>query len=499
MRVEPFVERWIDGASGGQGAVARAKDGQERAIHRFRARSIEVVVGLAATERLRVEGAQIRRGVLERPEQVRADLVGCVVGASMAGRFGQSVDGAAEKAKRSLDVGVTRVVVRRRVEDVEDQIDAAADVAVELCNHPVDRRHVAHRVVESVRFEGRQRRCRGRLGRSGILIRLSCEHAVHLLGSPTMNGDPTHFEEPILRLRRQIEEATATYADPAQIEELQANLTKVTQEIFTKLTPWQKTLVARHPLRPYTLDFIASLFEEWSEIHGDRKFGDDAAIVTGFARFRGQPCAVVGHQKGRNTKEKIVRNFGQPRPEGFRKALRLMKMAEKFKLPIFTFIDTQGAYPGVGAEERGQAEAIAMNLREMAGLQVPVIVSVIGEGGSGGALALAVGDRIFMLEHAVYSVISPEGCAAILWKNPANAAEAAAAMKITAHDLKRLGIIDEIVPEPIGGAHADSAAAAQLLGPYLEKALKELLKLKPAQLPEERFKKFRKMGVYEKA
>ena len=314
-----------------------------------------------------------------------------------------------------------------------------------------------------------------------------------------MNGDPTQFEEPILRLRRQIEEATTANADPEIVAELQAKLTKTAQEIFANLTPWQKTLVARHPQRPYTLDFIASLFEEWTEIHGDRKFSDDAAIVAGFARFRGQPACVIGHQKGRNTKEKIVRNFGQPRPEGFRKALRVMKLAEKFHVPIFTFVDTQGAYPGVGAEERGQAEAIAVNLREMAALQTPVIVSVIGEGGSGGALAIAVGDRVYMLEHAVYSVISPEGCAAILWKNPSTAADAAAAMRITAHDLKRLGVIDEIVAEPPGGAHADPGAAAQLLAPYLEKALKELQKVKPSLLPEERYKKFRKMGVFEKA
>jgi acetyl-CoA carboxylase carboxyl transferase subunit alpha len=313
-----------------------------------------------------------------------------------------------------------------------------------------------------------------------------------------MSADPTQFEEPILRLRRQIEEATAAEADAATLDELQGKLTKLAEDIYSKLTPWQKTLVARHPQRPYTLDFIAMLFEEWTEIHGDRNFGDDPAIVAGFARFRGQPCAVIGHQKGRNTKEKIIRNFGQPRPEGFRKALRVMKLAEKFKLPIFTFIDTQGAYPGVGAEERGQAEAIAVNLREMAALDVPVIVSVIGEGGSGGALALGVGDRVYMLEHAVYSVISPEGCAAILWKSSASAPDAAAAMKITAADLKRLGIIDEIVPEPPGGAHADAATAAELLAPYLEKAVKELLKLKPPQLREERFKKFRKMGVFEK-
>jgi acetyl-CoA carboxylase carboxyl transferase subunit alpha len=313
-----------------------------------------------------------------------------------------------------------------------------------------------------------------------------------------MNGDPMQFEEPILQIRRQIEEVSAADGDPARLVELQEKLTKVAHDIYANLTPWQKTLVARHSQRPYTLDFIAALFDEWIEIHGDRNFADDAAVVAGFARFRGHACAIVGHQKGRNTKEKIIRNFGQPRPEGFRKALRIMKLAEKFKVPIFSFVDTQGAYPGVGAEERGQAEAIAVNLREMAGLQVPIIISVIGEGGSGGALGLGVGDRVFMLEHAVYSVISPEGCAAILWKNSSAAAEAAAAMRITATDLKKFGIIDEIVPEPAGGAHADANKAAELLGPYLEKALTELRKVKPSVLPEERYKKFRKMGVFEK-
>jgi acetyl-CoA carboxylase carboxyl transferase subunit alpha len=316
-----------------------------------------------------------------------------------------------------------------------------------------------------------------------------------------MSADPQQFDEPILRIRRRIEELSALEPEPArqaEIAELEAKLTKVAHEIYSNLTPWQKTLVARHPQRPYTLDFISLLFEDWTEIHGDRKFADDAAIVAGFARFRGHPCCVVGHQKGRNTKEKIYRNFGQPRPEGFRKALRMMKLAEKFKLPIFSFIDTQGAYPGLGAEERGQAEAIAMNLREMAALTVPLIVIVIGEGGSGGALALGVGDRVLMLQHAVYSVISPEGCAAILWKNSSAAPEAAQAMKITAEDLKKLGVIDEIVPEPDGGAHADPAAAADTLAPYLERAFKELTKLKPAQLVEERYKKFRKMGVFEK-
>jgi acetyl-CoA carboxylase carboxyl transferase subunit alpha len=317
-----------------------------------------------------------------------------------------------------------------------------------------------------------------------------------------MNGDPSQFEEPILEIRRQIEEVSAAAeGDPgkdAEIQRLREKLTKVSREIYAKLTPWQKTLVARHPARPYTLDFVSSLFEDFTEIHGDRKFSDDGAVVTGFGKFQGFPCAIVGHQKGRNTKEKVTRNFGQPRPEGFRKALRLMKLAEKFQLPIFSFIDTQGASPGVGAEERGQAEAIAVNLREMAGLRVPIIVIIIGEGGSGGALGLGVGDRILMLENAVYSVISPEGCAAILWKNPAAAQDAAAAMKITAQDLKKMAIIDEIVPEPVGGAHTDPSAAAEMLKPYLEKALKELQKIKGPLLPEERYKKFRKMGVFER-
>ena len=320
-----------------------------------------------------------------------------------------------------------------------------------------------------------------------------------------MSADPSQFDEPIVRIRRRIEELStidssgdAEPAREAEIAELRQKLTKVSSEIYSNLSPWQKTLVARHPQRPYTLDFIASLIDEWMEIHGDRNFADDPAIVAGFGRFKGQAVCVVGHQKGRNTKEKVLRNFGQPRPEGFRKALRVMQLAEKFKLPILTFVDTQGAYPGVGAEERGQAEAIAVNLREMAAMQVPVIITVIGEGGSGGALALGVGDRVLMLEHAVYSVISPEGCAAILWKSSSAAPEAAAAMKITAQDLKKLNVIDEIVPEPSGGAHSDPAAAAEILTPFLEKALRELTKLKPAALVEERYKKFRRMGVYEK-
>jgi acetyl-CoA carboxylase carboxyl transferase subunit alpha len=318
-------------------------------------------------------------------------------------------------------------------------------------------------------------------------------------GPLAMSSDPTQFEEPILKIRRELQDAEANPSvDEARLQEMRRRLTRVSREVYAALTPWQKTLVARHPARPYTLDFATLLFDGFVEIHGDRKFGDDPAIVSGFATFNGQACAIIGHQKGRDTREKIARNFGMPKPEGYRKALRVMQLAEKFRKPIFTFIDTPGAYPGIGAEERGQAEAIAVNLREMAGLTVPIIVTVTGEGGSGGALALGVGDRILMLEHAVYSVISPEGCAAILWKDPSAAQEAAQAMRVTAQDLKSLGVIDEIVTEPEGGAHSDHVQAAELLRPALERALREVAKIKPAALPEERYKKFRKMGVFEK-
>lgn len=309
-----------------------------------------------------------------------------------------------------------------------------------------------------------------------------------------MSNDLTAVEEPINALRRQIEELADAGEDTSDLEN---ELNELTRELFGDLTPWQKTLVARHPLRPYTLDFVEHLFEDFVELHGDRKYADDPAIVSGLARFHGIPCAVIGHQKGRDTKEKIYRNFGMPKPEGYRKALRVMQLAAKFGRPIFTFIDTPGAYPGLGAEERGQAEAIAVNLREMAGLEVPIIVTVTGEGGSGGALALGVGDRIFMFEHAVYSVISPEGCAAILWKDSAAASRAAETMRITAPHLRDLGVIDDIVPEPSGGAHSDHRETAGLLKPYLEKALNELLGMPPAELPDRRFEKFRKMGVFE--
>src|SRR5687767_10944770 len=243
---------------------------------------------------------------------------------------------------------------------------------------------------------------------------------------------------------------------------------------FTKLTPWQKTQVARHANRPYMLDYVSALFTEFVEVHGDRRYGDDPALVTGFALYKDRPVAVVGHQKGRDTKQKIYRNFGMPKPEGYRKALRVMQLAEKFRRPIFSFVDTPGAYPGLDAEERGQAEAIAFNLREMAGLRTPIVVNVTGEGGSGGALAIAVGDRVNMLEHSVYSVITPEGCASILWRDAGRAEEAATAMRITAPDLKALGVIDQIIQEPPGGAHADPEALFRTLDAVLAAQLQEL-------------------------
>ncbi|PYQ10319.1 MAG: acetyl-CoA carboxylase carboxyl transferase subunit alpha, partial [Acidobacteria bacterium] len=252
-----------------------------------------------------------------------------------------------------------------------------------------------------------------------------------------------------------------------EIERLRQELQDLRGEIYSSLTAWQKTQVARHPKRPYTLDYVQMLFGNLVEIHGDRKFADDPAIVGGFATYQGMPVAVVGHQKGRDIKEKIRRNFGMPGPEGYRKALRIMKLAEKFHRPLFSFIDTPGAYPGRGAEERGQAEAIATNLREMARLSVPIIVTVTGEGGSGGALAIGVGDRVNMLEHSIYSVISPEGCAAILWSDASKAPDAARAMRITAADLRELGVVDEVIPEPVGGAHADPQRAAELMDSVL--------------------------------
>src|SRR5437762_5856735 len=289
-----------------------------------------------------------------------------------------------------------------------------------------------------------------------------------------MAAEEDDFERPLRELEKKIEELSGVPGgeDRAdEIERLDRRLQALRQEVYARLTPWQRALVARHPKRPYTLDYIRLLFSDFVEIHGDRKYADDPAIVAGFASYKGAPVAVLGHQKGRDTREKVRRNFGMPRPEGYRKAVRIMDLAEKFQRPLFTFVDTPGAYPGKGAEERGQAEAIATSLRTMARLSVPIIVTVTGEGGSGGALAIALGDRILMLEHAVYSVISPEGCAAILWKDAARKKDAAEAMKITARDMKDLGVVDEIIPEPPGGAHADPASASAAVGEAIERHL----------------------------
>jgi acetyl-CoA carboxylase carboxyl transferase subunit alpha len=310
-----------------------------------------------------------------------------------------------------------------------------------------------------------------------------------------MAADPD-FEAPLVDLQKRID-ALAQKADPASAAEavkLRQELDRERRSVYAGLTPWQKTLVARHPNRPYTLEFINALFTEFTELHGDRRYGEDPALVAGLALYKDRPVAVIGHQKGRDTKQKIYRNFGMPKPEGYRKALRVMELAAKFSRPIITFVDTPGAYPGLDAEERGQAEAIAHNLMRMAPLPVPIIVNVTGEGGSGGALAVAVGDRVNMLEHAVYSVISPEGCASILWRDASRAEEAAIAMKITAGDLKGFGIVDEIVPEPAGGAHADPEALFRSLDAVLDAQLHGLSALPREQLVEARYRKFRDMG-----
>ncbi|HUJ85486.1 MAG TPA: acetyl-CoA carboxylase carboxyltransferase subunit alpha [Burkholderiales bacterium] len=309
------------------------------------------------------------------------------------------------------------------------------------------------------------------------------------------------FEQPIAELEQRVEELRFVQDDSAvDISEEIARLTKksqsLTKEIYAKLNPWQVAQVARHPQRPYTLDYVGMLFTQFEELHGDRTFADDASIVGGLARFNGEPCVVIGHQKGRDTKEKIVRNFGMPKPEGYRKALRLMQLAEKFRLPVFTFVDTPGAYPGIDAEERGQSEAIGRNLYVMAGLKTPVIVTVIGEGGSGGALAIAVGDVVLMLQYATYSVISPEGCASILWRSAERAPEAADALGITASRLKTLGLIDKIVAEPLGGAHRDPQATGQAVKKALAEALKQVQGKKPKELVEERLERLMGHGKY---
>ena len=280
------------------------------------------------------------------------------------------------------------------------------------------------------------------------------------------------------------------------LDRIRQQVAELRREFYEHLGPWQRAQIARHPQRPYTLDFIGLLFTDFFEMHGDRGYGDDKAIVAGLAKFHGRPVAVIGHQKGRDTKQRLVRNFGQPKPEGYRKALRVMKLAAKYGRPIFTFIDTQGAYPGLDAEERGQAEAIALNLREMARLPVPIIVTVTGEGGSGGALAIAVGDRVNILENSFYSVISPEGCAAIMWRDSSKAETAAVALKITASDLKEMGIVDEIVAEPEAGAHTDYEGAARLLDTVLDRQLVMLTNQSVKDLLDARYQKFRNMGQY---
>jgi acetyl-CoA carboxylase carboxyl transferase subunit alpha len=306
------------------------------------------------------------------------------------------------------------------------------------------------------------------------------------------------FEEPIGVLQKEIEALSMLPVTPAresEIDGLRRRIESIRTDLYRALTPWQRVLVARHPARPSVLEYVNLLFTDFMEVHGDRRFADDHAIVAGLARYKGTPVAVVGHHKGgSDTKQKIHRNFGYARPEGYRKALRVMRLAEKFGLPIIVFVDTPAAYPGVEAEERGIAEAIAFNLREMALLDVPIVVDVCGEGGSGGALGIAVGDRILMQEFAVYSVIPPEGCAAILWRDSGRKVEAAEALKLTASDLLARGIIDEIVPEPIGGAHTDPASAAALLDPALERALGYLRELPSAVRLERRYQKFRQMG-----
>jgi len=308
------------------------------------------------------------------------------------------------------------------------------------------------------------------------------------------------FEKPLAELDKKIQELLAFSTGgvdlTAEVAKLEQKAEKMREDMFANLSRWQTAQVARHINRPFTLDYLSLIFTEFVELHGDRNFGDDHAIVGGLAKLDGEPVMVIGHQKGRDTKEKVFRNFGMPNPEGYRKALRLMEMAERFKLPIITFVDTPGAFPGIGAEERGQAEAIARNLREMSRLTVPIIVVITGEGGSGGALAIAVGDRILMLQHSVYAVISPEGCAAILWSDGTKGAQAAEALKITAKDIKALEVIDEIVPEPAGGAHRDHAGMAKKLHEALARNLKELRAIPAGDLIEQRYQKFRKMSRF---
>jgi acetyl-CoA carboxylase carboxyl transferase subunit alpha len=356
---------------------------------------------------------------------------------------------------------------------------------------------------ERLRERLRRRRERNKALKAAKRAELETKSGVE--GNP-VSSDPTadsprekerQRQRVINALERDVEELgrlSPTAEGTAEIDRLRHEVEELRREFFANISAWQRLQVARHPQRPYTDDFIRLLFENFSEVHGDRHFADDPAIITGMAWFHGKPVMVVGSQKGRDTKQRLARNFGQAKPEGYRKALRATQLAAKFRRPVIVFVDTQGAYPGVDAEERGQAEAIAFNLRELSRLPVPIVVTITGEGGSGGALAIAVGDRVFMLENSVYSVISPEGCASIMWRDASKAEVAAEALKITARDLLELKLIDEIIPEPEGGAHMDPELTAKLIEPFLERSLRELGQLTPGQLLEQRYEKFRRMG-----
>ena len=333
-----------------------------------------------------------------------------------------------------------------------------------------------------------------------LLLAMVEAHRTRNNGHPIRMDNGLKAQQELDKIQQQIDHLQALEGQSEEtrlhIRQLHDRVNDLRREISTQLNAWERTEMARHPQRPYTLDYVERMFTDWSEIHGDRGFADDPAIVCGMARFHGEEVVVIGHQKARDAKQRVYRNFGMPNPEGYRKAIRVMQIAAKFRRPIFTFVDTPGAYPGLGAEERGQAEAIAYNLREMARLEVPIIVTITGEGGSGGALAIAVGDRVLMMENAIYSVISPEGCASIMWRDVMKRDVAAEAMKITAPDLTALGIIDSVVAEPPGGAHTDHAQAATLLDEVLQKNLGELKRLPVPELLNGRYAKFRNMAQF---
>jgi acetyl-CoA carboxylase carboxyl transferase subunit alpha len=341
------------------------------------------------------------------------------------------------------------------------------------------------------------------LAAPGKRITATISHEIELVRT-ALQGRPvdemenaSKAQQELQRIEQQIQQLEAAAGDNQEarryLQQLHAQVETLRQQVFAAMSAWQKTELARHPQRPYFLDYVEMLFTDFSEIHGDRAFADDPALITGMARFHGQEVLVLGQQKGRDTKQRVYRNFGQASPEGYRKALRAMRLAEKFGRPVLTFVDTPGAYPGLGAEERGQAEAIARNLLEMARLRVPIVVTITGEGGSGGALAIAVGDRVLMMENAIYSVISPEGCASIMWRDPKKREVAAEALKITAKEQRALAVVDELVPEPSGGAHTDYKGAAARLDSVLHKHLTELMRLSLTELLEARYQKFRRM------